>query len=220
MKNESYIPALSYESLTPFYDTVVRLTTREKAFKSALIAGARIGSHHHVLDLGCGTGTLTLLIKEAVPSAETIGLDADAKVLDIARRKTAARQLEIQFDQGMSYALEYPAQKFDRVISSLFFHHLGRSQKLQSLREVLRVLKIGGELHIADWGKPSNLPMRFASYGIKLLDGRETTADNFNGLLPSLLEESGFRKIEESQSFDTLFGTVRLHSSIKPSREN
>ncbi len=61
MKNEKYIPALSYDWLTPFYDTAMRLTTREKVFKKALVKQAKIKANHRVLDLACGTGTLTKL---------------------------------------------------------------------------------------------------------------------------------------------------------------
>jgi ubiquinone/menaquinone biosynthesis C-methylase UbiE len=215
MKNESYIPALSYEWLTPFYDTVVRLTTREKIFKKALNDQARIKANHQVLDLACGTGTLTILIKQSQPQAKVIGIDGDAKILAIAASKTKAAGLSIEFDEGMSYDLPYPDHTFDRVVSSLFFHHLTRENKLQTLREVYRVLKPNGEFHVADWGLPANPLMRGASYLIQLLDGFETTADSFNGLLPILLTQAGLEKVEETRAFNTMFGTIRLHKSSK-----
>lgn len=110
----------------------------------------------------------------------------------------------------MTFELPYGDESFERVVSSLFFHHLTREGKLKTLREVLRVLKPNGELHIADWGLPSNFLMKIASHGIEMLDGAETTADNFRGLLPSLVSETGFRETEEKQYFNSLFGTVRL----------
>jgi len=215
MKNEKYIPALSYDWLTPFYDPVVRLTTREKVFKKALVEQAKIKAKHRVLDLACGSGTLTILIKNTQPQAAIIGIDGDAKILEIAKTKAKESGVEIQFDEGMSFDLPYEDESFDRVISSLFFHHLTRDNKLKTLREVKRVLKSNGEFHIADWGLPANSLMKGSSYLIQLFDDSETTADSFNGLLPKLMTDAGFEAVEETNSFNSLFGTIRLHKSRK-----
>lgn len=215
MKNETYIPALGYDRLTPLYDAVVRLTVREKAFKKALISQANFADGQRVLDLACGTGTLAVLIKKVYPKTEVIGIDGDSKILAIAKRKALNKGVDVHFDEGLSFELPYADESFERVVSSLFFHHLTREDKLKTLREVLRVLKTDGELHIADWGLPSNFLMKIASRGIELLDGAETTADNFRGLLPSLVAEAGFQETEETLYFNSLFGTIRLLKSKK-----
>jgi ubiquinone/menaquinone biosynthesis C-methylase UbiE len=216
MKNNNYIPALSYDVLTPFYDTVVGLTTREKQFKKALVEQAKVKTNHRVLDLACGTGTLTILLKRNVPKAEIIGVDGDPKILKLAKEKARKENFEIRFDEAMSFDLSYRDESFDRAVSSLFFHHLTREKKLETLREVKRILKPGGELHVADWGLPANSAMKFLSRFIQLLDGFETTADNFDGLLPKLIADAGFEQIEETSYYNTLFGTIRLHKSRKP----
>lgn len=216
MSNEKYIPALGYNWLTPFYDTVVGLTTREKLFKDALVEQVKVEADHCVLDLACGTGTLTILLKKNAPQAEIIGIDSDPTILGLAREKARAGNLEIQFNEGMSFTMPYAEDSFDRVVSSLFFHHLTQENKLKTLREVKRVLKPSGEFHIADWGLPANSMMKFSSRLIQLLDGFETTADNFAGLLPELMADTGFEQIEETNRYNTLFGTIRLHQSRKP----
>jgi ubiquinone/menaquinone biosynthesis C-methylase UbiE len=216
MKNEKYIPALSYDWLTPFYDTAVRLTTREKIFKKALVEQAKIKANHRVLDLACGTGTLSILIRQMQPQTEVVGIDGDAKILEIAKTKAKESGIEIQFDKGMSFDLPYRDESFDRVVSSLFFHHLTRENKLNTLREVNRVLKSNGEFHIADWGLPANSLMKGLSYIIQLLDGFETTADSFDGLLPKFITDAGFETVEETNYYNSLFGTIRLHRSRKP----
>lgn len=215
MKNDKYIPALSYDWLTPFYDPVVRLTTREKTFKKALAEQVRIRAAHRVLDLACGTGTLTVLLKKTVPQAEVVGLDGDSQILEIAETKARKAGVEIRFEKGMSFDLPFDNESFDRIVSSLFFHHLTRENKLKTLREVRRILKPNGEFHVADWGLPANLGTKFGSYFIQLLDGFETTADNFNGLLPQLMADAGFEQIEETNCCNTFFGTIRLHQASK-----
>jgi SAM-dependent methyltransferase len=168
-QQRAYIPALRFERLTGLFDLVVRFTMREAMFKRRLVAQAGIAPGQRVLDIGCGTGTLALLVKRLHPEAEVIGFDADATVLAIARRKAVAANLAVTFDQGLSDALPYPNQSFDRVLTSLFFHHLRRDAKVQTLGEIWRVLRPGGELHIADFGRPGNLAMRLANLPVRLL---------------------------------------------------
>ena len=213
---EKYIPALGYRWLTPLYDSVVRLTTREHTFKTALVEKVQIGATENILDLGCGTGTLTILLKQKAPQAEVFGIDGDPEILNLARRKAERNHAEIKFVEGTSFNLPFADGSYDCVTSSLFFHHLTRENKLRTLAELKRILKPRGELYVADWGLPANSLIKLSSRLIQILDGFETTADNFTGLLPELLREEGFAAVEETNYYNTLFGTIRLLSSRTP----
>jgi ubiquinone/menaquinone biosynthesis C-methylase UbiE len=215
---ESFIHALNYKWLTPLYDPLVAFTIRESTFKPHLVKQAAILDGHNVLDVGCGTATLTLLIKQMHPAAEVSGIDADPEILERARQKSKQTGLPITLDQGMSYQLPYPDGNFDRVLSSLLFHHLTRKRKLDTLKEIHRVLRPEGELHVADWGKASNKAMRAAFLLVQMLDGFKTTMDNVRGLLPVLMEEAGFVEVQETTRFVTVFGTLSLYRARKKSR--
>ena len=147
-----YIPALSYAWLTRWYDPVVRWTTREAVFRGRLLAQATIKPGHRVLDVGCGTGSLALLIKRAQPGAIVTGIDGDSTILASAKAKAAHAHVGIEWTEGRADALPFPDASFERVVSSLVFHHLDRATKLAALREIHRVLAPGGEFHFADWG--------------------------------------------------------------------
>ena len=207
------MPALAYRFLTPLYDPLIRVTTRERTFKEALIEQARIGEGMDVLDVGSGTGTLALWIKQRYPSASVHGLDGDPDVLRRARSKAKSRRVEVSFTAGLSYELPYPDASFDRVVSSLFFHHLLTVDKERTLAEIRRVLRPDGELHIADWGRPEDPVMRLAARGIRLLDGAEPTADNLSGRLPALIAAAGFGRVTEGRGFRTPYGLLRLLSA-------
>lgn len=214
-KEKTFIPALRFKWLTGIFDPLLKYTMPEKRFKNALIDQAKISPSHSVLDFGCGSLTLTLLAKQKQPKATFTGVDVDEKILNIARKKLGGSNTTIRIDKYDGLILPYNDSSFDRVITSLVFHHLTPEQKENSFREIKRILKPGGELHIADWGKPSNIFMRIAFYSVQLLDGFKTTRDNVNGLLPNYMQRAGFEYIISYSRFNTIFGTLQLYGTVK-----
>ena len=209
LTRNDYVPPLRYHWLTGVYDPVVRLLTRESTFKRALLREVNPRSGERVLDLGCGTGTLVISLSQACPEAEVIGVDADAAALGIAWRKARRIGVRICLQQANALRLPFASGSFDCVVSSLFFHHLTTSEKTLVLKEVGRVMKPGGHLFIADWGKPSTALMSALFGMVRLLDGFDTTRDSVDGSLPRLMRATGFR-VEEGVRFDTPLGTIRL----------
>lgn len=102
------------------------------------------------------------------------------------------------------------------MVSSLVLHHLTTEEKRRTLARVREILRPGGELHIADWGRPQNALMWVASLSIRLLDGFETTRDNVSGALVALLEEAGFRGAGETHREMTGFGMLSLYRAAVP----
>lgn len=211
-----YRPALSHRVLTPLYDPLMRWTMRESTFRTRLVAQADVQPRSRVLDLGCGTGTLTILLQQAVPEAEVIGIDADPDVLEIARRKAESAGTVLRLAQGDATALPYADGSFDRVVTSLLFHHLAAEAKRSVAREVFRVLRRGGSLHVADWGRPQNVLMRLAFVAVQLLDGFATTGENVAGVLPRVFQGAGFDPVVEQGHLATAFGTLSLYRAEKP----
>ncbi len=208
-----YIPALGFGRLTPFFDAFLKLSLKELIFKAELVKQTAIREGFKVLDLGCGTATLTIMLKRNCPRAEVKGVDVDPQVLAIAKEKVAKANVDITLDLATASRLPYPDSYFDRVVSSLVFHHLNREGKIRTLKEVLRVLKPNGELHVADNGKPHNMLMWLSSL---VMRGLEENSDNVKGLLPKLFVAAGFECVKETKKYSSLFGTVSLFEGRKP----
>jgi len=214
-RSAAYVPGLGFDRLTALYDPVVRLTTRERAFKDRLLAQAALSPGERVLDLGCGTGTLALQAKRCHPSASVYGVDGDPAVLVRARRKADAEALAVSFDEGLADRLPYRDGVVDKVLSSLVFHHLDRETKELAALEVARVLRPGGELHVADWGPPRGLLGPLLFLPIRLLDGWER-ADNAAGRLPEIFTASGLRDVRRHGRLQTPLGALTLLSARRP----
>lgn len=203
-----FIPALRFSALTRFYDPLMATVLRESAWKAELVEQAGLSDDMRVLDLGCGTGTLTTRLARSAPGVHVVGVDADADALERARTRIAESGAQAELLEARAEALPFDDWSFDRVVSSLLFHHLTTEGKHAALAEARRVLKPHGELHVADWGPPDGLLMRAAFFPVQVLDGFETTSDNARGALPSIIASAGFERVEEMRRRRTTFGTL------------
>ncbi|MDO9303444.1 MAG: methyltransferase domain-containing protein, partial [Anaerolineales bacterium] len=207
-KDSHYVPAFGIHWLTPFYDSFAKPFA--DSFRRRLIQQANIQPGQRVLDLGCGTGLLTIMLKRSIPDARVTGLDGDEEVLNIARDKS--RGTDIQWDHAFATDLPYPDQSFDAVVSSFVTHHLTSADKARTFQEVRRVLRPDGGFHIVDFGPPFNILTRAQASVMKNL---ERTVDNFAGRILPMLTEAGFGEVKEAGHVITFFGPVAFYRAVK-----
>ena len=210
--NRHYLPAAGRDAFLPLYDPFTRLFGFD-ALRRTLLEQAGLQPAYRVLDVGCGTGTLAILIKQEHPTVTVIGIDPDAKALARAERKAERAEVSVHFERGFADALPFPDATFDRVFSSLMFHHLGRNEKEHSLREIRRVLRPGGRLEFLDLGSPKSHGHGFLS---RLIHSHQQMKDNVDQKIVQLMLAAGFAAATKLGDRHLLFGTVAFFQATAP----
>ncbi len=168
------------------YDWVVQIMAFGQAgrLRRQSIDFAQIMPGERVLDVGCGTGDLTLRAAErAGATGQVCGIDPGPEMIAVARRKAARAQAAIDFRVAVVEQLPYPDASFDVVLISLVLHHLPADLKSIALAEIRRVLrspdvvtgKPGGRLVIVEFKnllEEQNVPAMVTAAGFTLADRR------------------------------------------------
>ncbi|HSE33376.1 MAG TPA: class I SAM-dependent methyltransferase [Pyrinomonadaceae bacterium] len=215
-----FLPAAGHDLFLPLYDPLVTLLGGNRS-RQELIEQANMTSGQRILDIGCGTGSFAVLLKRQRADVEIVGLDPDPKALRRAKAKATRAGVSVQFDQGFSDELRYESKSFDRVFSSLMFHHLDEQTQQKTLREVLRVLKPGGSFHLLDFARSdsshtsasheSSSPHSHGlhSHLMQLFHPRDRVQDNSDAGILVLMTGAGFANVEKVKDGRMLFGLLR-----------
>lgn len=201
--DSSYIPALGIPQLTRYYDASLATIFQERRFRMRLVDALQVQPGEHVLDIGCGTATQSLLTAQNTTAGFVTGIDIDPAMLAVAQTKVAYSGAAIALAEGSAAVLPYAGDTFDCVFSSVMLHHLPTPLKLDMLAEAHRVLTPGGRVVILDFGPVDNGTL--ASAVSALLGGFEEVGDNLAGRVPDFLVDVGFVNVTVS---DAAFGGV------------
>lgn len=178
---------------------------------------AAIKQGERVLDVGCGTGDVTLAAaRRTGPAGAVYGIDAATEMIEVARRKARRMGRNVKFQVEAVEALSFEDGSFDVVLSSLMMHHLPGDLKQRALNEIRRVLKPGGRLVIVDIQSPSKPPrpwepgwMVVRAHGIVSHTRPEAGARAGTPALVDLLREAGFETVEHGTTRYDWIGYVR-----------
>jgi ubiquinone/menaquinone biosynthesis C-methylase UbiE len=206
-----YLPAAQYDALLPAYDLLSRALGLPKAH-TTLIAQAELADGQRVLEIGSGTGSLTVRAKRSHPGIDAIGVDPDPLALRRAQRKLNGLT-GIRFDHGYAQRLPYGDAEFDRVLSSMMLHHLDGEAKTAAAAEVFRVLRPGGRLHVVDIDADAHEgDGRLARFFAR----RRHPAAHFGDSIPHLLSDAGFDCAVLATRRQPVVGCLTFYRATRP----
>jgi ubiquinone/menaquinone biosynthesis C-methylase UbiE len=136
--------AVTYDPITQYV-----LPPLEAWVRQSLVAEV-CSQPRRILDLGCGTGSTTILLKQAFPAATVTGLDLSPYMLAVAEDKARSMDLDILWQQGTAEVTNLAPGSFDLVAASLLFHETPPQITQAILAEGYRLLAPGGQMLILD----------------------------------------------------------------------
>jgi len=200
------------------YDLIVAASARERTWRDALLRQLDPRPSDIIADIGCGTGSFLALLGRTARPARLIGVDPDDRILHRARRKLEAAGITVTLRTG--YLRDASAllagAGVNKIASSLVFHQVPLAEKRAGLSAIYSALGPGGELHVADFGLQRTGLMRRLFKIVQHVDGYENTQPNADGILPSLMEEAGFKLVKETAVIPTPTGSISLYKAIRP----
>lgn len=196
------------ERMVGSYDRYMKTVTlgRERALREMTVNLAQVKPGDCVLEVGCGTGTLTLAAKrQAGSSGKVVGVDVIPGMIEVARRKAVQAGLDVEFQLGSIDDLPFDESQFDVAMCSFMIFHMSEPVRRRGIAEIYRVLKPQGRLLVLDLALPTHpLPRAIA----KTLFGGMLQHD-LRELLP-LMESSGYSDLEIEQARFRVLGLSML----------
>jgi ubiquinone/menaquinone biosynthesis C-methylase UbiE len=166
------------------------------------------GVPRRLLDLGCGTGSTTLLLKQRFPEARVVGLDLSPYMLAIANDKAQRQGLEIEWRHGLAEATQLAPNAWDGIMITLLFHETPPEITQAILRECFRLLRAGGQIVILDGNQQS---LRQQEWLTQLFEEPYIQAYG-QGDLNQWLEAAGFQAVVTQE----LWWLNQISQGIKP----
>lgn len=212
-EEDRYVPAAGRQVFTRLYDPVMALTMREDTWRSQLYARVVVDLPPGgvLADIGSGTGTFCIELADLRREATIIAIDGDPESIGIAQRKPGSER--VSWKEGLATKLPLESESVDAVSMSLLLHHLNSEGKHGALREAKRVLRPGGHLYVADWGRPDSVT--FTGFLLlRTLDGFPNTREHAQGLVPVLIGKAGFDEMVIWRRLRTFWGSIELISAV------
>jgi len=194
ISNEDKLMKSQMEQMVHSYDSYMRKVTlgQERILRETTVNLAQVKPGDCVLEIGCGTGTLTLAAKrQAGPSGKVYGIDVIPGMIELSQRKAVQANENITFQLGSIDDIPFSENQFDVVMCSFMIFHMSENTRRKGIAEIYRVLKPKGRLLVLDLALPTQpLPRAIAQMvfgGMLQHDLRELTP---------LMEASGFSDVE------------------------
>lgn len=208
-RREAFVPALGFHWLSALYDPLIRSWSAAARMRSSVIDALELAPGMRLLELGAGPGRLAIDIKRRHPEVTIEAVDIDHGMIARAQRNAGRAGVDVAFH--VADVTQLPELgTFDRVYSTMVFHHLSPEAKLAALATARRVLRPGGCFVVADFGRPRD-PLQWALFAWiqQPLDGFRNTRPHRDGRYERAVREA-FGQVHAAAVWRTAAGTIEM----------
>jgi ubiquinone/menaquinone biosynthesis C-methylase UbiE len=205
-----YVPALGFHRLTALYDPLIRSWSAAAKMRRSVVDALTLEPGMRLLELGAGPGRLAIQIKRGHPEVEIDALDVDPSMITRGRRNASTAGVDVAFRAGDMTALSAEQGTYDRVYSTMTFHHLCPASKHSALASARRVLRPGGSFVVADFSRPRDLVQHALFRWIQQpLDGYVNTQPHRDGRYERAVRDT-FTTVHSAAVWKTVAGTIEM----------
>jgi len=214
----TYYREKAWKRWVGFYDLFLNLVFflpcgGESNFRRKCVDFATPAEGDQVLDICCGTGTLTFLIARCVgPEGQVMGIDLSEFALEIARRK--AQNVPVTFERAEAENLPFASARFDKCFISFGLHEMPKQARRNTLREISRTLRPCGRLFVVDYSLPAGALARSTIKAfVKLVEHEAAYKMLLDNSLMAEIEESSLTIMRRELICS---GVIQLIEAVKP----
>lgn len=204
---KSFVPALGFHWLTALYDPLIRRWGAATRMRASVIEALELRPGMRILELGAGPGRLAIQIKRAHPGVAIDAVDIDARMIAKAQKNASTAGVDITFREG-DMTKQADERGYDRIYSTMTFHHLGLEAKHAALDRARHALANDGRFVVADFARPRD-PLQWALFAWiqQPLDGFANTRPHRDGRFERAIE-SAFTRVRSTAVARTIAGTI------------
>lgn len=212
-----FFEQIRFRAVKLLYDGFFIVMMRDASWQAPLLAAIAPEATSRILNFGQGSVSTAKTLATRFPEAKIIGADPDPKAVEktlrlIARRNIVNLSVIVAPSCGR---LPFDAGSFDKAVLVLTFHDQPPDEKLSIAKEMLRLLRRGGTLHVADFDKPATRREKGILCLTDYISGRTAAEPHMNGSWTTFLAKAGFVGIRRQSSHSVGIGRIAIVKARK-----
>jgi len=209
---------IRFRFLKHLYEAIFLFLMRDTSWQEPLFASIERKTQCRVLTFGRGAISVARALAVRLPEANVIGADPNPKAIKTALRRVVRRNIPnlTIVEASRCGRLPFAASSFDKVVLVLAFHNCIPEEKLEVAKEMLRVLRHGGTLHVAAYDKPSLSGERALLAITRYLSGPTAAESHLDGSWIEFLTKAGFAGIRRQASCSVVGARISVVRARKP----
>jgi SAM-dependent methyltransferase len=212
-----FLDRIRFRVLKLLYERFFVVTVRDTSWQKPLFAALAPEANSRILNFGPASASTARTFADRFPEARFVGADPSRKAVEKAIRTIARHNTPnlTVIRAPLHGRLPFEASSFDKVVLMLSFHDRVAEDKLALAKEMLRLLRRGGTLHVADYDSPAapgeGAILKFARY----LAGPTAADSHIDGSWTEFLANAGFTGVRRRSSHSVRVGRIAIVKARK-----